>query len=107
MDLSLVCPCALLECLVVVFQVIGVAGLCLCRLCPGTSWSGRGRLLFLVAMVGLGIVGAICGRQDSEFGLFAGGTMTVLLIGMIAGSGSTEPTPTVELGSRVEPAMAA
>ena len=39
-------------------------------------------------MVGLGVAGAMCGRHDSEFALFAGGTMTVLLIGMTMGGGS-------------------
>ena len=81
--------CAVLEVSVILFQVFGVAALCLSRLLPATStrWVHRGRIGFVVAMIGLGIAGALCGRHDSEFALFAGGTMTVLLIGMTSGSG--------------------
>lgn len=84
--------CAVLELVVMAFQVIGVAGLCLSRLVPTSRWSGRGKVVFLVAMVGLGVAGALCGRHDSEFALFAGGTMTALLIGMTMGSGAVETT---------------
>ncbi len=72
---------------VVMFQVFGVAALCLNRLLPTTRWAERGRVGFVVALVGLGVAGAICGGQDSEFGLFAGATMTALLIGMTIGGG--------------------
>ncbi len=66
-------------------------GLCLNRLMPrSTRWSSRGQVGSIVALFGLGIAGALCGRHDSEFALFAGGTMTVLLIGMTMGSGSIE-----------------
>jgi hypothetical protein len=61
-----------------------------------TAWSSRGQVGSIVALFGLGIAGALCGRHDSEFALFAGGTMTVLLIGMTMGSGSIELSePTV------------
>ena len=83
---------AVLEVVVMMFQVFGVATLCLTRLVPETRWADRGRVGFVFALVGLGVFGAICGRFDSEFALFAGGTMTVLLIGMIAGSGTTHAT---------------
>jgi hypothetical protein len=43
-------------------------------------------------MFGLGVAGALCGRHDSEFALFAGGTMTLLLIGMTAGGGTGHAT---------------
>lgn len=79
--------CAMLEVMVVLFQVFGVVALCLSRLMPATRWANRGRFGFIVALVGLGIAGALCGRHDSEFALFAGGTMTFLLIGMTLGSG--------------------
>lgn len=92
MDLSHVHPGALVECFVMIFQFAGLAGLCLSRLLPGTRWSGRGRAMVLLALVGLGVAGAISGRQDSAFGLFAGGTMTVLLIGMIAGGDAAGAT---------------
>ena len=83
---------AVLEIVVMMFQFIGVATLCLTRLVPETRWADRGRVGFVFAMVGLGVFGALCGRFDSEFALFAGGTMTVLLIGMVAGSGTTHAT---------------
>ncbi len=81
-----------LEIAVMMFQVFGVATLCLTRLVPATRWADRGRVGFVVALVGLGVFGALCGRHDSEFALFAGGTMTFLLIGMIMGSGSHHAT---------------
>jgi hypothetical protein len=83
---------AVLELIVMAFQFIGVATLCLTRLVPQTRWADRGRVGFVIALVGLGVFGALCGRFDSEFALFAGGTMTVLLIGMVAGSGTVHPT---------------
>ncbi|MGO8900279.1 MAG: hypothetical protein ACLQU5_18285 [Isosphaeraceae bacterium] len=88
--------CAVLEVLVVFFQVSGIMGLCLSRLMPRSAWSYRGKIGFIVALFGLGIAGALCGRHDSEFALFAGGTMTVLLIGMTIGGSTidaTEPAP--------------
>lgn len=83
---------AVLEVVVMMFQFFGVATLCLTRLVPQTRWADRGRIGFVFALVGLGVFGALCGRFDSEFALFAGGTMTVLLIGMVAGSGTTHVT---------------
>lgn len=84
--------CAWLELAVIVLQVFGVAALCAHRLFPSSRWCLRGRIGFVVAIVGLGVAGAICGRHDSEFALFAGGTMTLLLIGMTVGSGQTDTT---------------
>jgi hypothetical protein len=55
-----------------------------------TPWSSRGQVGLIVALFGLAIAGALCGRHDSEFALFAGGSMTFLLIGMTTGSGSVE-----------------
>ncbi len=83
--------CTVFEVLVVLFQVCGILGLCLNRLMPRTTrWPSRGQTGLIVALFGLGIAGALCGRHDSEFALFAGGTMTLLLIGMTMGSGSME-----------------
>jgi len=96
---------AVLEIAVMMFQVFGVATLCLSRLVPQTRWADRGRVGFVFALVGLGVFGALCGRFDSEFALFAGGTMTVLLIGMIVGSGGTHasaPAP-IRIGGDPEP----
>ena len=83
--------CTVFEMLVVLFQVCGILGLCLNRLMPRTTpWASRGQAGLIVALFGLAIAGALCGRHDSEFALFAGGTMTLLLIGMTMGSGSME-----------------
>ncbi|HEY2158149.1 MAG TPA: hypothetical protein VGH33_21145 [Isosphaeraceae bacterium] len=79
---------AILELIVILLQVCGVVALCVTRLVPATRWAERGRAVFIIAMVGLGVAGALCGRHDSEFALFAGGTMTVLLIGMTVGDGA-------------------
>lgn len=91
--------CAWLEVLVLLFQIGGVLGLCLSRLAPkSTKWSSHGHVGFIVAMFGLGIAGALCGRHDSEFALFAGGTMTFLLIGMTIGGGPIESPEPVHAG---------
>jgi len=88
---SQVSSCTVFEVLVVLFQLCGILGLCLNRLMPRTTrWPSRGQAGLIVALFGLGIAGALCGRHDSEFALFAGGTMTVLLIGMTMGSASIE-----------------
>jgi hypothetical protein len=90
---SHVSVCSVFEILVVLFQFCGILGLCPNRLMPRTTrWPSRGRTGLIVALFGLGIAGALCGRHDSEFALFAGGTMTLLLIGMTMGSGSMERT---------------
>lgn len=93
MALSSLRLCAMLELSVMLFQVVGVVALCLSRLLPpsSTRWANRGRAGFVVAMIGLGLAGALCGRHDSDFALFAGGSMTILLIGMTMGSGQVEP----------------
>ena len=94
-----------LEVVVMLFQVLGVTTLCLTRLGPQSRWGDRGRIGFVFALVGLGVFGALCGRFDSEFALFAGGTMTFLLIGMIVGGGAshaTAPNP-VRITAEIEP----
>lgn len=96
--------CGVLEMLVVFFQVCGVMALCLNRLMPRSAWCYRGKIGFIIALFGLGIAGALCGRHDSEFALFAGGTMTVLLIGMTIGSGTIDTTETVHPRPRTEAA---
>jgi hypothetical protein len=90
MGMSSLNMCELLEAAVFLFQIFGVAALCLNRLMPPSAvrWVARGRVGFVVAMIGLGTAGALCGRHDSEFSLFAGGTMTILLIGMTIGNGN-------------------
>ena len=84
-------PGVVFEVLVVLFQLCGILGLCLNRFMPRTTrWPSRGLVGLIVALFGLGIAGALCGRHDSEFALFAGVTMTILLIGMTMGNGSIE-----------------
>jgi len=92
-----------LEIVVMMFQVFGLATLCLTRLVPETRWADRGRIGFVVALVGLGVFGALCGRHDSEFALFAGGTMTFLLIGMIMGSGANQSTVPTSIRVAADP----
>lgn len=82
--------CAWLELAVLLFQVFGVAALCLNRLMPATRWADHGRVGFIVALFGLGVAGAFCGRHDSEFALYAGVTLTLLLIGMTMGTGVSD-----------------
>lgn len=93
---------AVLEIVVMLFQIFGIVALCLTRLVPHTRWADRGRVAFVVALVGLGVAGALCGRNDSEFALFAGGTMTALLIGMTVGSGSAHATRRVSQAAQAE-----
>src|SRR4029077_8116558 len=103
-----VSSCSVFEILVVLFQVCGIMGVCLNRLMPrSTRWASGGRAGFIIALFGLGIAGALCGRHDSEFALFAGGTMTVLLIGMTIASGSTEKSDPARPHSTAEPELVA
>lgn len=89
------------ELAVMLFQVAGVIALCLFRLAPkGTSWSDRGRAGVVVALIGLGLAGAFCGRYDSQFSLFAGLTMTALLIGITVGDAAIEPTVAIPSAGR-------
>jgi hypothetical protein len=99
--------CGFFEFLVVLFQVCGIMGLCLNRLMPrSTRWSSRGQVSSIVALFGLGVAGALCGRHDSEFALFAGGTMTVLLIGMTMGKGPEDTTAPAPSYVKTEPELA-
>jgi len=95
--------CAVLELTVMLFQVFGVAALCLNRLLPATRWADRGRNGAIVALVGLAIAGAMCGRHASEFALFAGMTMTIMLIGLTTGSGSDRIGHAGEALPRISP----
>ena len=96
---------SILEMVVMLFQVCGVVALCLTRLVSAARWNERGRVVFIIAMVGLGVAGALCGRNDSEFALFAGGTMTALLIGMTIGNGVTDHTATIKPTPEPIPAL--
>ncbi|MDB5353341.1 MAG: hypothetical protein JWN86_4588 [Planctomycetota bacterium] len=105
MELSILPSCVVLESLVLLFQIIGIGALCLTRLMPRTRWAERGRWIFVIALFGLGLAGALCGRHDSQFALFAGVTMTVLLIGMIAGGGSIPLTASKDRTTSAEAAL--
>ena len=94
MESSNIALCAWLEMAVMTFQVLGFAALFVMRIFAHTPWGNRGRTVMILSLIGLGIAGALCGGVDSEFGLFAGGTMTLLLIGMTVGEHHEhQPTP--------------
>jgi hypothetical protein len=78
----------LLELTIMLLQVVGVVSLAVCRLGSGTRSSHWARAALFLAMFGLATAGALVAHHDSEFGLFAGGTMTILLIGMTIGGKS-------------------
>jgi hypothetical protein len=93
--------CAVLELLVMLFQVLGVGSLGVSRL-AARRWAIRARALYVLALFGLGAVGAVLGMHDSEFALFAGGTMTALLVGMTVGGGTGGATvPATPAGARL------
>jgi len=96
-------PCAVLELTVMLFQVFGVAALCVNRLFPASRWAARGRAGTVVAVFGLAIAGALCNRHCSEFALFAGGTITMLLIGMTIGTGGGRDGYAGEPAPRIHP----
>lgn len=79
-------PGFVFESLVMIFQVIGLASLVLSRLLPAHRWTQRGKMVFTWAIVGLAVAGSICAHHHSSMGLFAGGSVTFLLVGMIAGN---------------------
>lgn len=87
--------CAVLELLVMLFQVMGVGSLGVSRLAT-PRWALRARPVFVLALIGLGAAGAVLGLYHSEFAMFAGGTITALLVGMTIGGGTggaTMPLP--------------
>jgi len=101
MDWTTVRLCALLELAVVVFQVLGILALVALSLCPCPRIGDRVRTAVVLALVGLGVAGACCGVHDSEFGPFAGLTMTTLLIGLTVGGGNTSTPPPLRAGAEV------
>lgn len=107
MDLSDVRVTALIECCVLACQLAGALALIVTRLLPTTRLARGARLVFVLAMIGLAAGGAICGSQDSDFGLFAGGTMTVLLIGMITGGAPIHVIDRPSLAEMVNSALSA
>jgi hypothetical protein len=102
MELALFRSGMLLETLVLLFQVAGVGGLVLSRFLSGTAWARRGRRVVLITLVGLAALGSVCNPHSSGMGLYAGGTMTILLVGMISGgsprrsSDSVVPSEVIE-----------
>lgn len=93
---------------VVVLQVAGVASLLLASFVPGGRLARRGRFGFVMAIIGLGIVGSLCAWYGSEFALFSGGSMAVLLNGAILGSESAHGSTTASglLNDPEQPALA-
>jgi hypothetical protein len=91
MDFVSTRPTGVFDSLVMLFQVVGLTSLLLARLLPRSRWLRYGRTLFVVALVGLCVAGSICAHERSNMGLFAGGTFTFLLVGMIAGSHGIAP----------------
>lgn len=83
--------CAVLELLVMLFQVLGVGSLGVSRLAT-PRWALRARPVFVLALIGLGAAGAVLGLHHSEFAMFAGGTITALLVGMTIGGGTSSAT---------------
>ena len=66
--------CAVLELSVVLFQIGGVAALCVNRLLPATRWAKGGRIGFVVALLGLGIAAGLL----EPAGWALGGTINAL-----------------------------
>jgi hypothetical protein len=92
--LSNVHTCAALEFTVFLLQFLGVVSLFASRLAPGPRWADWGRMCLVLTLLGLGVVGCLLSAHNSEFSLFAGGTITVLLIGTTVGGHSTStPMP--------------
>jgi hypothetical protein len=68
-----------LEVAVLALQVAAVATLLASWLLPMTRLAAYCRVGFVVAMVGLGLAGALCAWYGSHFALFAGGAVTIFL----------------------------
>jgi hypothetical protein len=86
MDLSTSRPGFVFESLVMLFQMVALTTLVLARLLPRHRWTHFGKAVFTWAIVGLGVAGSICAHHQSTMGLFAGGSVTFLVVGMIAGN---------------------
>jgi hypothetical protein len=71
---------------VVALQILGVTSFLLGTFVPGGRVARRSWFGFVIAMFGLGVAGSLCAWYGSEFALFSGGSMAVLLIGVILGS---------------------
>jgi hypothetical protein len=95
--------CAVFEMTVMLFQVFGVGALCLSRFLPARPWALRGRIGTILALVGLAVAGGLCGQHASDFALYAGGTMTVLLIGLTTGHGTNPNDSRGEARPRLNP----
>ncbi len=103
MDFSPSLPGFLFESLVMLFQVVGLATLIFSRLLPSGRWTRRCKAMFIMALLGLGMAGAICAHHRSSMGLFAGGSVTFLLVGMIAGSHTAAPLGAHGISGSIEP----
>jgi hypothetical protein len=85
---------AWLELAVVLLQVVGVGAFCLSRLVASPRWCDVGTRVLTAAVLGLGMSGTLCAWYGSDFALFAGGAMAVLLILVILHHGPAHaPSP--------------
>jgi hypothetical protein len=72
----------MLETAVMALQVVGALALVWSKLEPA---SGLAAWTLVGAQIGLGTIGIVCARLGSDFALFAGATLVVLLLGTIFG----------------------
>lgn len=70
----------LVELAVLGFQVFGLTLLVLSGLLRNRRFDRPCRVLFTLALVGLGIASCVCSQFDSSFALFGGATLTGFLI---------------------------
>ncbi len=90
MELLAIRPTAVCQSIVMLFQFLGILGLLLSRLMPASIWARRGKLIFLLGLIGLGFAGVLSGSQPTGSSLMAGGTITALLVGMNLGTHVTD-----------------
>lgn len=76
-----------LQYLVVALQLVAIAAFVLAQFGTATRWARLGRFAFVAAMIALGLAGILCAGYTSEFALFAGGTLAVLLVLANLGAG--------------------
>jgi hypothetical protein len=74
-------PAVAVELTVVLCQVIGLAMLALACLLRHTRFALPCRVVFILALIGLGLTSSLCSQYDSKFALFGGATLGFFLIG--------------------------
>jgi hypothetical protein len=77
---------------VILFQCAGVATLLLSRLVPtNTRWRSPGHKAFVGSLSGLGVSAVLCAWYASDFALFAGCALAILLSIVIFGDSRARP----------------